>query len=91
MSTSKNNTVPNNAVIYQNKYVGYATPSYFASTAFIESDERYSEIVGMSFGWFDFEDQTTYKSSKFDMKRPTLDEWNTLFSDEQREIVLKNL
>ena len=89
--TQSKNTVPNNAVIYQNKYIGYAVGGYFASTAFIESDEAYADIVGMSFGWFDFEDQTTYKSNKFDISRPTLDEWNTLFSKEQREIVLKNL
>ena len=90
MSTT-NNTVPNNAVIFNNKYVGYATGGHFASRAFIESDERYAGIVGMSFGWFDFEDGCTYKNSKFKMRRPTLDEWNTLFTKEQREIILNKI
>ena len=81
-------SIPNNAVIFNSsngtKYAGIATGDYFASRAFITSDEAYHKITGHSFGWYCFEDKEIYKDSKYKFSRPSVEEWQLLFTIEQR-------
>lgn len=58
---------------------GKAIGGYFASSAFIESDEEYSKISGRSFGWMELSSNREYRDDKSKMRRPTLDEWRTIF------------
>jgi hypothetical protein len=51
--------------------IGIANAGYFASTAWIESDEAYDSISGQKFGWYDPEDNMDYMNSKFLFDRPT--------------------
>jgi hypothetical protein len=52
--------------------LGMSTGGYFAGAAWIESDERYNEIIGRSFGWMDSEG-AIYCNDKGDMSRPSLE------------------
>jgi hypothetical protein len=79
--------IPTNACIYSSsnvEYPGVALPGYFAASAFIKSDEAFDNTIAESFGWYDFEDCKVYRDSKYNFRRPTAKEWNTLFTEEQR-------
>lgn len=50
-----------------------ATKGYFASSAWIESDERFNEVIGSSFGVITGDDGMEYKEDKYKFSRPSLD------------------
>jgi hypothetical protein len=48
----------------KSKYAGIAISNYFASKAWLKSQEEYSTILGDKFGWYDMEDDRTYCDPK---------------------------
>lgn len=86
--------IPFNACILksgQKLYPGIAT-GCFAGDMFRSKggDEYITEVSGRSFLWYDFEDQREYKSDKSEIRRPTIEEWNTLFTEEMRQTCIKS-
>lgn len=53
--------------------IGIATEGYFASTAWIESDEEFNQIIGGKFGWIDNAGEE-FCNSKHDFSRPSRQE-----------------
>lgn len=51
--------------------IGIALDGYFASTAWIESDEKFNGIIGAKFGWYSPNDNANYCNSKHSFSRPT--------------------
>jgi len=51
------------------RWPGLATPGNFASRAWIESQEKFDEIVGRSFSWYCVDDSQHYcdDKSKFEL------------------------
>lgn len=52
------------------KLLCLAQEGYFASTAFIEGDERYAEVSGRSFGIITGDDGFEYKEDRSRFRRP---------------------
>lgn len=50
--------------------IGIATEGYFASTAWIESDEEFNQVAGRKFGWIDNAGEK-FCNSKHDFSRPS--------------------
>ena len=83
MKTYHNTNIPRNAIMYdyttkegaKASSYGICTGGYFASGAWLESDESFRQISGRSFGWFDWEDQSNYCSDKSQIRKPTQEEW----------------
>jgi hypothetical protein len=71
----KKTTVPRRAVMFRNELPGIAISGYFASSAWLESEEAFDGIVGRKFGWYDFQDQTKYCNDKGDFRLMTEEEY----------------
>ena len=70
-----NTTVPRCAVMMNNKYPGIALPGYFASSAWLESEEMFNDITGRSFGWYCLTDQKNYRDDKGNFRLMTETEY----------------
>ena len=86
-------TVPRNAVIFRggSKYgsiPAYAIPNYFASTAWCESEEKFNQVIGRSFGWHELPTGDTWCNDRSHFRAMTQEEWDKL-STEYREEILK--
>jgi len=54
--------------------LGLANNDYFASSAWLRSEEEYDQIVGRSFGITTADDNTEYKEDKSKISLPTLEQ-----------------
>lgn len=61
--------------IFCGVYPGVALKGFFASTAWLEGKEEFEQVSGKSFGWYDFEDQRVYRTSKSNIRLMTLEEY----------------
>jgi len=68
--------------------IGIAVDGCFASKAWIESDEKFNDILGEKFSWYSPNDDNYYCNSKYSFSRPTEEEViDELWANDNLEIL----
>lgn len=75
-------SVPQWAVTYKvgtkDEEIGVAVKGYFASSAYLESDDAFMQVGGSKFGWLDLADAQEFCDDKSLMTRTTQEQWDAL-------------